>query len=311
MKLEERLGQESVVLLDGGIGTEIQRHGIAMDRRAWCGAAHMSHPEVVRRIHEDYICAGAEIITANTFATARHVLESAGLGKDFETINRRAVEVAKEARDSVARQAVWVAGSLSSMPPLTDISVTARGKGLEDNYRRQAEILAEAGADLLLLEMMIDREGALPVVSAAERIGLPLWVGFSASVVDTGQVTGFHTQFEACAIEPEDFSGLVEEILAVGGDVAGVMHSEIADTGPALEVLGRHFSGPLLAYAETGRFVAPNWIFEQTMAPDDYAAVAEGWVKDQGVRIVGGCCGTGPEHIRALKARFAPGSMAL
>lgn len=310
MRLEERLGQGAVVLLDGAIGTEIQRRGIAMDRNAWCGAAHMSHPDVVRRIHEDYIRAGAEIVTANTFATSRHVLESAGLGDDFEAINRRAVAVAKEARAAAARHPVWVAGSLSSMPPLTDISTTARGPSLEDNYRRQGEILAEAGADLLLLEMMMDREGALPVVRAAARVGLPLWVGFSASVSDSGQVTGFRTQIEAYAIEPEDFGGLVEEILAVGGEVAGVMHSAVADTAPALEVLGRHFSGPLMAYAETGRFDAPDWIFEQTMAPEDYAAAAAGWVEQQGVRIVGGCCGTGPEHIAALRARFQPGPVA-
>lgn len=303
MRLEERLGQQSVILMDGGIGTEIQRRGIAMDRHAWSGAAHMSRPELVRRVHEDYVRAGAEIITANTFPTSLHVLESAGLGDDFAAINRRAVEVARDAA-AAARHPVWIAGSISSMPPLTDIGATARGPGLEDNYRRQAEILAEAGADLLLLEMMLDREGALPVVRAAARIGLPLWVGFSASVSDSGQVIGFRSPRENYAMAPEDFGGLVAEVLAVGGDVAGVMHSEVADTAPALEVLSRHFSGPLMAYAETGRFEAPDWIFEQTMAPDDYAAAAARWVADQGVRIVGGCCGTGPEHIAALRARF-------
>lgn len=306
MRLEERLGQESVVLLDGGIGSEIQRRGIAMDRNAWSGAAHMTDPDVVRRIHEDYIRAGAEILTANTFATSRHVLESAGLGDDFEAINRRAVEVAKAARASAARHPVWIAGSISSMPPLTDMRSTARGPDLEDNYRRQGEILAEAGADLLLLEMMMDREGALPAARGAARVGLPLWVGFSASVSDGGRVIGYRSQSESYAVAPEDFGGLVEAVLAVGGEVAGVMHSEVADTGPALEVLSRHFSGPLMAYAETGRFAAPNWIFEQTMAPDDYAATATRWVERHGVRIVGGCCGTGPEHIRSLRARFAP-----
>lgn len=305
MTLEERLALGTVVVMDGGIGTEIQRRGHTMDVRTWSGTAHMSDPEGVRRIHGDYIRAGAEIVTTNTFATARLVLESAGQGADFEAVNRRAVEVAAEARDEAAAAPVWIAGSISSMPPLTDVGVTARGAGLEDNYRRQAEILAEAGADLLLAEMMMDEEGATPVVRAAAGVGLPLWVGFSAAVAEDGRVIGFRTPKENHEAPPEDFGGLVDAILALGGDVAGVMHSEVAATGPALEILSALCPGPKMAYAETGRFANPEWVFEEAVSAGDYAAAAEGWVLEQGVQIVGGCCGTGPDHIRALKDRLA------
>jgi homocysteine S-methyltransferase len=79
------------------------------------------------------------------------------------------------------------------------------------------------------------------------------------------------------------------------------MHSDVAVTGPALEILARHWDGPLMAYAETGRFEPPNWVFEDLVTPSEYADIARGWV-DAGVQVVGGCCGTTPEHIAAVRA---------
>ena len=114
--LDERLARGEVILMDGGVSTEIQKHGVAMDKQIWSGTAHRDHAGVVRRVHEDYIRAGAQVITANTFATARHVLESVGLEGEFEAINRQAVEVAIEARDNAAQGEVWIAGSISSSP---------------------------------------------------------------------------------------------------------------------------------------------------------------------------------------------------
>ena len=305
MQLGERLEIGDVVIMDGGTGTEIQRRGHAMDAEVWSGVAHMADPDAVRRIHEDYIRAGAEIIIANTFSTARSMLDSKGLGDDFETINRRAVELAVEARDGVTEAPVWVAGSISSMTPLSRPGMTAKGAGTEDEFRRQAEVLAQAGSDLIIAEMMLDTDGALAVVRAARSVGLPLWVGFSATLTDTGQVIGYHPNRYGDAVPTEGFGGLVEAVLAEGPDVAGVMHSHITDTGPALEVLAAHWQGPKMAYAETGSFAPPTWVFEEAASPDDYADAAVGWVEDHGVQIVGGCCGTGPNHIAALTDRLA------
>ncbi len=302
--LDERLRQDSVVIMDGGTGTEIQRRGYGMDERVWCGIAHMSEPDGVRGVHEDYIGAGAEIIIANTFATSRPVLESAGLGDDFVAINRRAVEIAVEARARSADGPVWIAGSISSWAALNDGETTLRGETIEADYRRQAEVLAEAGADVIVAEMMLDVEGASPVVRAAAGAGLPLWVGFSATLTDDGSVVGYRRPFRDETMELEDFAGLVDSILAIGGDVAGVMHSDVAATGPGLEVLSARWTGPTMAYAETGLFAPPHWQFKQAVSPAEYAEAAASWVTDQGVQIVGGCCGTGPEHIRELRARL-------
>ncbi len=291
--------------MDGGVSTEIERKGVSMNANVWSGVAHKTHPEVVRQVHEDYIRAGAEIITTNTFGTARHVLESAGLGDDVASINRQAVQIAREARDNVAAGDVWIAGSMSSMPSLTEMGCTARGPGVANNYREQAEILAEAGIDLIVAEMMLDLVNAPMVMKAAVSTGLPVWIGFSAALANGGErVIGWRTAAEYKDTPPNDFVDVVDAVIELGGEVAGIMHSQIPAIGPALDILSTRWSGPKLAYAETGHFKNPDWEFVQIATPEQYATAVEGWVKRKGVQIVGGCCGTGPEHIRVLRERL-------
>ena len=113
--LDERLGRGEVIILDGAIGTELERRGAAMDKDAWCARATQDIPDLVRAVHEDYIRAGADVITVNTFSSARHVLEAAGLGDAVAEINTRAVALAREARDRVAAdRPIAVAGSIST-----------------------------------------------------------------------------------------------------------------------------------------------------------------------------------------------------
>jgi len=102
MILDNKLGKGEVIVLDGAIGSEIARLGGVMDAAAWCGVANKTHPEVVRRVHEEYIRAGADVVTANTFATCRHVLAGAGLADETVSITARAVELAREAVNEVA-----------------------------------------------------------------------------------------------------------------------------------------------------------------------------------------------------------------
>ena len=115
--LSDCLKNKEIILLDGGVSTEIQQRGVSMDDDVWSGIAHRTHPEITLRVHEDYIRAGAQVITANTFSTARHVLESIDLGDQFRSINEEAVQLVRKARDNAADNEVWIAGSISSMAP--------------------------------------------------------------------------------------------------------------------------------------------------------------------------------------------------
>ena len=303
--LSDRLKNKEIILLDGGVSTEIQQRGVAMDDDVWSGIAHRTHPEIVRQVHEDYIHSGAQVITANTFSTARHVLESIELGDHVRSINFQAVELAKVARDNVANDEVWIAGSISSMAPFNNREEVAEGKNIERNYREIAEILAEAGVDLIIVEMMRETVNSTLIIEAALSTGLPVWIGYSAMLADDGKSV-INWRWKNVESKPPtgDFEELVKAIAPLGGEAAGIMHTQVRDTVPALKIISRHWHGPKLAYAETGAIEKPDWNFKEICTPDEYAEEIESWINTYGVQIVGGCCGTGPEHIRILKERL-------
>lgn len=302
-RFRDRLDKGEILLLDGAIGTELQRRGAPMDTVAWCAVATKSHPDLLRQIHLDYIEAGADIITANTFSTARHVLEAAGLGDETERINREAVRLARQGVERSGRE-VFIAGSMSSTRPLDEPPTRPVGDRVATSYGEQASLLADEGVDVIVAEMMVDVPNASLVLDAARETGLPVLVGWSASPGDDGRVVPYRGVRQD-APAPHTFTELMERAVSLGGDVLGIMHSHVAVTGPALEVLSGHWQGPLMAYAETGWFEPPNWVFAETTSPTDYADMAREWI-DLGVSIVGGCCGTTPEHISRLSAELKP-----
>lgn len=300
-RLDERLARGDVVILDGATGTELERRGVPMDVQAWSATANLTHPDVVRGLHEDYIRAGADVVITNTFATARCHLEAAGLGERVAEVNRRAVELAREARDrTAAGREVWVAGSISTMAPGSEPARRPPIARLSEMLHEQADILASAGADLIVLEMMRDVDYAAGAVDAARATGLPVWVGFSCRQAADGTVCMF-----GGIREDLPFEDVIGPVMARGGSLLAVMHSEVKDTGPAIEVAKRHWKGPLAAYPESGYFKMPNWQFVDVIAPEDFVAYAEDWLR-QGVQVLGGCCGLGLEHIRLLRERLPP-----
>jgi S-methylmethionine-dependent homocysteine/selenocysteine methylase len=294
--VQERLDAGEIVILDGAMGTELERRGVPMDDVAWDAAALATHPDVVREVHEDYIEAGADVITTNTFATARHVLEPAGMGDHFRSLNSRAVTLAREARENVAERPVSIAGSISTMSARIDQSYEPRAEVARDNYQEQAEILVESGVDLIVLEMLRDLEHASYAVEAAVATGLPVWVGFSCKTTGEGTVVlleGNNTLAEALAHIPP-----------LGASLVAIMHTLTEDTPPALRELSGRWTGPVGAYPHSGEFIMPHWQFVDIISPEEFAKQAQGWT-GMGVQLVGGCCGIGPEHIRLLEERLA------
>src|SRR6516165_4204303 len=137
--LQQRLDRGDVVILDGAMGTELQRRGVPMDGIAWSAAALATHPEAVRGVHEDYLRAGAEVLITNSFAASRHVLEATGLGERVAELNRRSVALAREAIAKVAAdRPVWVAGSISTFVPWGDYRPQPAPGAARASYREQA-----------------------------------------------------------------------------------------------------------------------------------------------------------------------------
>jgi homocysteine S-methyltransferase len=294
-----------VVILDGGTGTELERRGVTMDPDAWCGPAALDNADVLEGIHRDYILAGADIITANTFASSRLMLDAAGLSDRFEDINRAAVAAALRARQACGRDDVLVAGSLSHMCPVVggtarpDLSRVPSESELTDAFGELATLLRGEGCDVILLEMMFYPERIGPAFTGAMASGLPVWAGFSARRGANGEVLSFAPERDI------PFADLLKVLDDFEVAAAGVMHTAANVTGDAVAILSERFPGPLAAYPDSGHFTMPHWHFEEVMSAGEFFDYASDWVEN-GVQIVGGCCGLSPEHIATLKPLKVP-----
>ncbi|MDC1072478.1 MAG: homocysteine S-methyltransferase family protein [Pseudomonadota bacterium] len=285
-------GEGRPIILDGGMGTALERNGVPMDDRVWSGRAMLTHPDAVRSAHEAFIQAGAEAILTNTFSTARHMLEPGGLGSEVRKINSLAVDLAKQARERVARSPVAIVGSICEWT--SDLNPTwCSPEVVGQAAREQAEVLAESGVDILALEMCERVELSEAVTDAIIGLGLPVWMGVSART-HQGQTELATASYADCSFEE-----IVKRISSYPVDIVNIMHTQIPDVDRAFEIVRRYWSGPIGIYPESGFFTMPNWNFVDVISPEDLVAEANTWVKN-GVRLLGGCCGLGPDHIKAL-----------
>ena len=297
--LEKRIGGEGPpVVIDGGMGTLLQASGVPMDGKVWSGRAVLSNPEAVQQAHEAFIRAGAEVIITNTFAAARHMLEPGGLGEQVEAINRNAVKLAIQARDCVAEEPVAIVGSICEWAPTHDPK-WHQPKAVGKSVREQADLLAEAGVDLIALEMCEEIELSIAATEAALETGLPLWIGMSAK---THKGSDCLSVFDTAAF---DFESLVKALADYPAMIMNIMHTPITDVDEALRLTRKYWKGSIGIYPESGYFTMPDWQFIDIIEADELAKLAKDWVED-GVRLVGGCCGLGPEHIAALRQALNP-----
>jgi homocysteine S-methyltransferase len=299
--LSARLAAGEVVIVDGGMGTQLQAEGVPMDEAAWSARANLEQPGVVQRVHEAYIRAGAQVIIANTFAASRASLESAGLGGRVAEANINAVGAALAAREAAADGPVAVAGSMSSFcPAMMDAGDGPPGDQRfpsPADFREQAQLLADAGADLIALEMIGARGYGRAALQAAAETGLPVWLGITAARRGDGSL-GTPPELG----DGDSFEDLLAALASPALAAVTVMHSDPAVIPDAIEIIRRCFAGPIGAYAETGSWTPPVWVFDG-MTPGQYLQHAITWAQS-GAQLIGGCCGTGPGHIQALASRL-------
>lgn len=298
-KAMNRLRNGSVLLLDGGVSTELQRRGVPMAEGLWSGRVALDHKQAVVDMHRAYIDAGADIITTNTYASSRLMLEPAGLGAETEEINRRSIDAALTARELSGARDVLVAGSLSHAIPE---QVRGESRPVEDDlgdavlaaaFQEMTSILSEGGVDLILLEMMSKPNRMASLFQAVSGIALPVWCGLSAKRSVAGELVAAHD-----ARVP--FGENVDRAASCDFDAWGIMHSSGELIDDALAMLRGSQDRLLMAYPDSGYMEMPNWQFVDTMTPEKFAQFAEAWIAS-GVQIVGGCCGLGPEHITAIR----------
>jgi methionine synthase / methylenetetrahydrofolate reductase(NADPH) len=283
--------KQSPVLCDGAMGTLLYAKGVFINR---CyDELNLSQPDLIRAIHHDYLQAGAEIIETNTFGANAFRLVRHSLADKVEEINRMGARLAREAAKSFD---VWVAGSVGPLGTRIEPLGKTSFEEARQAFREQIAVLAEAGVDLLILETFGYLEELHQAVQAAKDVaaGLPLVV--QVTIDEDGNCLD--------GSDPETFVPRLEDW---GTDVIGCNCS----VGPvamleAIERVRSATSLPLSAQPNAGipRSVEGRNIY--LCSPEYMASYARKFVA-AGVRIVGGCCGTTPDHIRAMKSALRAG----
>ena len=295
----EVLRSGETILLDGATGSELENRGIKMDN-SWCATASLEF-DILKQIHKDYINAGAKIITTNTYASNRMILEVAGVEDKFEEINLAAINAAIQAREECGRDDVLVAGSLSHQIPYEDAFRSQEEKDkyikkLTPEYFRKsfdelAFFLADNGCDFILLELMYRPDRIDIIFDSASKVGLPVWAGFSSRNKDG--LIALTTDYEY------SFKKMISNVKHHKLDAVGIMHCDISVIEESIKELKEIYDLPIMAYPEVAVFNFPRYDMSNVIQPNDYLVEAKKW-KDAGAQIIGGCCGTTVEHIKLL-----------
>ncbi|MFZ2947860.1 MAG: homocysteine S-methyltransferase family protein [Desulfuromonadaceae bacterium] len=280
--------EERVLILDGAMGTMLQERGLQPGQSP--EELNLTMPEVVASVHRDYIEAGADIIVTNTFGGTRFKLAHYGLEERLIEINSRAVEIARAAAGTKAYVGASIGPTGQFVEPLGEVSFD-RMKGA---FREQAEALVGAGADLITLETFLDIKECRAAVIAIREVSATIPVIAMLTFDDNGRsVLG--TPPEAAAIT----------LAAAGADIVGSNCGLGVDGIYDILCRMRQVTGlPLISQANAGlpQLVGDRTVFPGT--PDEMVAYHERMIA-LGVRIIGGCCGTTPAHIRAMKQALA------
>jgi 5-methyltetrahydrofolate--homocysteine methyltransferase len=281
MNWENLLESNKLIFFDGANGTEYQRRGLPP------GAAPeslvLTDPNLVKQVHREYLLAGSQVVTTNTFGGNRKRLAASGLETQIQEINRRAVELAREAGASI------VAGSMGPLgtfiEPYGDVS-TAEASAI---FREQAELLKQAGVDLVVIETMMSLDEALIALQAVRETGVRA-VGVTLTFDPTPE--GPRTAFgEAPALA-------ARRLLEAGAMFVG------SNCGKGFDVMRAIASDMIQGADPTHLLLQPNAGIPSLLAgelrysetPEQYGAFVREMAQ-LGIRLFGGCCGTTPEHI--------------
>lgn len=283
----------NVMLLDGATGTELDRRGVDVGLPLWSARAMIEAPDVLEAVHRDYLEAGAQAVTTNTFRTHRRSLAKEGFGDRAESLTRDAVAIAVAARDAINPEAVV----LGSVAPLEDCYSPDLAPDADTCRREHAQLidqLVDAGVDLVLVQTMSSAHESLAAAAAAQERAPGNWaISFCLAPGEPGML-----------MDGTPLSEVVPEL----GSPRFVGINCIAATLLADQVQHlRSLVDGATPVAACGNVGYPDdetgWINTDAIEPTIYAELAQSWI-EAGAGIVGGCCGTTPATIRAIRSRW-------
>lgn len=282
------LQKDKLYFLAGATGTEILRRGFPTKLPLWSAQVLFDKPELLSQIYLDYINAGADIITTNTFRTQRHTLSKAGLAAETERINRLAVDIAVNSRAKAhTNRPIYIAGCMTTLEDCYRPDLIPNLDTLKKEHTEQAKLLASTPIDFFLLETFNSITEAIVAAEAVHSTGKPLMVSFTAN--SQGDILN-GDQWDTAIKQLNNYSLLAILVNCVPGHTAT----------KALEKIKNCTSLPFGAYGNgAGEIDNENgWKFTTTDQINDYLQHCRCWV-DLGATIIGGCCGTNHEYTRA------------
>lgn len=288
--------RSQVVVGDGAMGTELQRAGLAIGE---CGDRwNLEHPDRLRAIHEAYVAAGSEAIISNSFGANRWVLGRYGLAGQVEEINRAAAAIARAA----AGQAVAVLGDIGPcggfLRPLGDVDPAE----LLEEFTKQARALLAGGADGIIVETMTASEELEAGIRAAKAAGAPFVIASLA--FDRMPNGGARTMM---GVSPQQAA---KRALEAGADAVGAncgTRMATSDFARAVAEMRQAVDLPIIVQANAGSPELVDGVAVYKLTPEEFAAGMREVVA-AGANIVGGCCGTTPQHIAALARAVKTGA---
>jgi 5-methyltetrahydrofolate--homocysteine methyltransferase len=282
LNFENFLKSNKVIILDGAMGTELERRG-SSDK---C-ASNITHPEIVEAIHRDYRNAGSQVAITNTFSMTRIYIETHNLKIDIEEVNRSGVKLAR----SAVGLGGYVLGDIGPTGGMLEPFGTANEEDLYNSFKEQASILANAGVDGFIIETMFDLKESLCAVRACKEVAqIPIIASMSFQTVKNGGRTMMGNSAEECAKILTS-----EGVDAVGANCGDLTPLEMAEV---VSIIKESTSLPVVAQPNAGKPKVEAGKVSYT-EPELYASQTLKCYK-AGARIIGGCCGTTPEHIKIL-----------
>ena len=286
---------DGLILLDGGMGQELINRKASAQGVLWSAKALFDSPEAVQAVHEDYIRAGADVITTNSYSCIRNNFEPEGLAGRLGEMNRLAAELAQRARDNCGKP-VLIAGSMGPQNGSYRPDLVGSYEETEALYREQAEFLAPH-VDLFICETLSCLVEARAAVIAATSTGKPVWLSWS--IEDSGA---------ANLRSGEPIHEAWEDIADSGISAVLLNCSPPEAITKVLPQLVSICDLPVGAYANAFTPIPDKWDFHgdesippsrTDITPRVYADYAAEWLK-AGARIIGGCCEVGPAHIAQI-----------
>lgn len=283
MNLSRFLDHQSPILLDGAMGTQLASFGLEME-----GQNNLAHPDVVEQIHRQYAECGCHLLITNTLTMNRIYIETHKLDIDVQEVNLVGAKLAKAA----VSENQFVLGDISStgkmLEPYGDLS---EGQAIE-TFREQAAALAEGGVDGFIIETVFDLKEALCAIRACKEVApLPILASIAFSTSEKGGRTIMGDTAFNCAEAMEEAGAIV-----VGTNCGDLDPFQMAEIVAAMK---QATDLPILAQPNAGipKLVGDKTVFD--MSPADFARGISQCLQN-GADLVGGCCGTTPDHIRAL-----------